>query len=56
MILMYNIKKARYSDGTKSPWWTIVIYRNGKPFGELETQYSSFWIIFKIWLKAILFY
>lgn len=23
---------------------------------ELETQYSSFWTIFKIWLKAILFY
>ena len=54
--MRYKIKRVRYDDGTKSPWWTIVIYENGRPFDELQTQYSSFWTIFKIWLKATLFY
>lgn len=52
--MKYKIKRVRYNDGTKSPWWTIIIYKDGKPFDESETQYSSFWTIFKIWLKAIL--
>ena len=54
--MKYKINRVRYNDGTKSPWWTIVIYKNGKLFDELKTQYSSFWTVFKIWLKATLFY
>lgn len=54
--MKYKIKRVRYDDGSKSPWWTIVIYKNGRPFDELETQYSSFWEVFKLWLIATLFY
>lgn len=54
--MKYKIKRVRYNDGTKSPWWKIVIYKNGKPFDESQTQYSSFFTVFKIWLKATLFY
>lgn len=54
--MKYKIKRVRYDDGSKSPWWTIVIYKNGRPFDELETQYSSFWTVFKLWLIATLFY
>jgi hypothetical protein len=54
--MKYKIKRVYYNDGTKSPWWTIVIYKNGRSFDESKTQYSSFLTIFKIWLKAILFY
>ena len=32
--MRYKIKRVRYDDGTKSPWWTIVIYKNGQPFDE----------------------
>ena len=52
--MKYRIKRVKYNDGTKSPWWTIMVYKNGKPVGESATQYSSLWTIFKIWLKAIL--
>lgn len=54
--MKYKIKRVCYDDGTKSPWLTIVIYKNGKPFDESQTQYSSFLTVFKIWLKATLFY
>ena len=54
--MKYKIKRVRYDDGSKSPWWTIVIYKNGRPFDEMETQYSSFWTVFKLWLIATLFY
>jgi hypothetical protein len=53
--MKYRIEKAKYKDGAKSPWWTIVAYQNGKPVCEGDVQYSSFWTIFKIWLKVILF-
>jgi len=52
--MKYRIKRVKYEDGTKSPWWTIVIYKNGLPFDESPVQYSSFWSVFKIWLATIL--
>ena len=50
--MKYRIKRAKYKDGTKSPWWTIMIYKNGKLIGESDIQYSSFWTIFKIWFSS----
>ena len=49
--MKYRIKRAKYKDGTKSPWWTIMIYKNGKLIGESDIQYSSFWTVFKIWFS-----
>jgi hypothetical protein len=52
--MKYRIKRVEYKDGTKSPWWTIVIYKNGMLFGESTIQYSSLWAVFKVWIKTIL--
>ena len=50
--MKYRIKRVRYDDGTKSPWWKIVIYKYGKPYDESIAQYSSFLDVFRLWLKA----
>jgi len=52
--MKYKIKRVYYDDGTKSPWWTILIYQNGVLFDESAIQYSSFWYVFKLWLAATL--
>lgn len=52
--MKYKIKRVYYSDGEKSPWWTIIIYKDGKPFDESAIQYSSWWTVFKLWLTATL--
>ena len=51
--MKYKIKRLCYNDGVKSPLWTI--YKNGKSFDVLKTQYSSFWEVFKNWIEATLF-
>lgn len=53
--MKYKIKRLCYDDEVKSPLWTIIIYKNGKSFDVLKTQYSSFWEVFKNWIEATLF-
>lgn len=55
ICMKYRIKRVRYDDGTKSPWWKIVIYKNGKPYDESTAQYSSFFDVLKLWVKATIF-
>ena len=56
MKTRYKIRRVRNEDGTKSPWWTIDIYKNGRLFDESQTQYSSFWVVFKIWIMTTISY
>lgn len=56
MKTRYKIRRVRNEDGTKSPWWTIDIYKNGSLFDESQTQYSSFWVVFKIWIMTTISY
>lgn len=56
MKTRYKIRRVRYEDGTKSPWWTIDIYKNGRLFDESQIQYSSFWAVFKIWITTTISY
>lgn len=53
--MKYKIKRVRYPDGSKSPYWKIVIYKNGRPFDESEQQYSSLLYTIKLWLLATIF-
>ena len=54
MKYRFKIKKVYNKDGQKSPFWTILIYRNGMLFDESIVQYSSFWTVLKLWLAATL--
>ena len=47
--MTYKIQRVRYDDGTKAPWWKILIYKNGKLFDEYPQQYSSLYDAIKFW-------
>lgn len=54
--MKYKIRRVYYKDGEKSPWWKIVIYKNGRPYDEFETQWSSFLYTVWIWFLATIKY
>ena len=51
--MRFKIERVRYDDGEKAPWWKILIYKNGLPFGE-SPEYSSFFYTLKLWVLATL--
>lgn len=51
--MKYKIERVKYPDGSKSPWWRIVMYKHGQIYGESE-QYSSFFYTLKLWFEATL--
>ena len=50
--MMFKIKRARYSDGEKSPWWKIEIYKDGRLYDESDQQWSSLLYTIKVWFIA----
>ena len=53
--MKYRIKRVYYPDGDKAPWWKIMIYKNGLPYGE-SAQYSSLFYTIKLWFLATIRY
>lgn len=52
--MKYRIERAKYKDGIKSPFWLIVIYKNGIRIGE-SYQYSSLLYTIKEWIRVLIF-
>lgn len=50
--MRFKIKRVRYSDGEKSPWWKIEIYKDGRLYDESDQQWSSLLYTIKVWFIA----